>query len=120
MKYLNNDNTKDHYVMATHSPQSLSMVHSDNVILMDGGMVFTLNEETFGQESTTILEDILGISRRPNDIQKLSDKYFKLLSESDFENAKKIRVKLEKLLEINDPMFIKADAIIKRKQILGK
>lgn len=120
IEFLHGDNFKDHYIMATHSPQSLSMVHKNNVILMHSGKGFPINEETFGQESTTILEDILGISRRPTDIQVLSDKYFKFLSENDLESSKKIRTKLERILDSNDPIFIKADAIIKRKQILGK
>ncbi|MFY7937700.1 MAG: AAA family ATPase [Flavobacterium sp.] len=120
MSYLNNDNTKDHYVMATHSPQALSMVHIKNVVIMQNGVNHSANSESFGKDTNSILEEILDIDKRPSHIRKLEQKYFDLLSQDKLEEAKEVRTKLEKDLSASDPIFFKADAILKRKEFLKK
>ena len=53
---------------------------------------------------------------------QLIDKYFEVLTFKDFDNEEVIdlRKQLELELSDGDPIFVKADAIIKRKKILGK
>ncbi len=120
MKYLNSDNTKDHYVMATHSPQALSMVHIKNVVIMENGINHSEDSESYGKDTNSILEEILGIDKRPPHIRALETEYFNLISQDNLTEAKKVRTKLEKILNASDPIFFKADAILRRKEFLNK
>ncbi len=120
MKYLNNDNTNDHYVMATHSPQALSMVHINNVVIMENGVNHSANSESYGKDTNSILEEILEIDKRPPHIRELETKYFDLISQDKLTEAKKVRSDLEQNLSVSDPIFFKADAILKRKEFLKK
>lgn len=120
MNYLNSDNTKDHYIMATHSPQALSMVHINNVVIMQNGVNHSANSESYGKDTNSILEEILDIDKRPPHIREMETKYFDLISQDKLLEAKKVRSELEKNLNASDPIFFKADAILKRKEFLSK
>ena len=60
------------------------------------------------------------VTKRPPEIQELSDKYFSLLNRNLFEEAQTIRDELLTKLDSEDPIFIRADGLITRKQLLRK
>ena len=106
------------FIITTHSPQVLSRVHRDDIFILDNSQVYQPSSNPIGRDSNDILEEIMNVTKRPKEIQDLSDKYFSLLSKNLFEEAQIVRKNLEKVLDSEDPIFIRADALITRKNLL--
>jgi hypothetical protein len=65
-------------------------------------------------------QNILGVPERPEDIKRQLQDYFRLIDSGKLDEAKALRIKLEKLIGVDEPEFAKADVLIKRKEILGQ
>ena len=113
------------FIVTTHSPQVLSRVHKDDIFILKDNQLYQPSSNPIGRDSSDILDEIMDITKRPDDIQKLSDDYFLLLAKNELEEAAKIRTKLDKLVEDkkldkDDPIFYRANGILARKQLLKK
>jgi hypothetical protein len=104
----------------------LSRVHKDDIFILKDNQLYQPSSNPIGRDSTDILDEVMDIKyKRPKEIQELSDKYFSLLNKNLFEEAQKIRNTLldlvkNKKLDKDDPIFIRADGLIARKQLLRK
>lgn len=113
------------FIVTTHSPQVLSRVHKDDIFILKDNKLYQPSSNPVGRDSTDILDEIMEVTKRPEEIQKLSDSYFSLINKNQFEEAQKIRDELlvlvkDKKLDKDDPIFIRADGILARKQLLRK
>jgi predicted ATP-binding protein involved in virulence len=108
------------FIVTTHSPQVLSRVHKDDIFILKDNQLYQPSSNPIGRDSSDILAEIMEITKRPPEIQELSDKYFSLLNRNLFEEAQKIREELLTKLDSEDPIFIRADGLITRKQLLRK
>jgi predicted ATP-binding protein involved in virulence len=113
------------FIVTTHSPQVLSRVHRDDIFILKDNQLYQPSSNPVGRDSTDILDEIMEVTKRPEEIQKLSDEYFSLINKNQFEEAQKIREQLlvlvtEKELDEKDPIFIRADGILARKQLLKR
>ena len=108
------------FIITTHSPQVLSRVHRDNIFILDNTEVYQPSSNPIGRDTNGILEEVMQVSKRPKEIQELSDKYFSLLNRNQFDEAQLIRTELEQQLDKDDPIFVGADALITRKMLLRK
>jgi hypothetical protein len=75
--------------------------------------------ESFGKNADRILEDLLGVDARPIEEKKQLHELFRLIQNGEIEKAKGIIDKLRKLIG-DDQELVKANVLIKRKQIIGK
>jgi predicted ATP-binding protein involved in virulence len=110
------------FIITTHSPQVLSHVHRENIFLLKNdkdGFTYSKASESFGQNSDRILEDLLGVDARPTEQKNMLHEIFLSIQNGELEVAKD---KVRKLsIQIGeDPEIIKANVLIKRKEILGK
>ena len=113
------------FIVTTHSPQVLSSVHRDDIFILDNNQIYQPSSNPIGRDSTDILYEIMEVTKRPEEIQQLSDEYFALINKNQFEEAQKIREQLlvlvkDKKLDEKDPIFIRADGILARKQLLKR
>ena len=113
------------FIVTTHSPQVLSRVHRDDIFILKDNQLYQPSSNPIGRDSTDILDEIMEVTKRPEEIQKLSDEYFSLINKNQFEEAQKIREQLlvlvkDKKLDEKDPIFIRADGILARKQLLKR
>jgi predicted ATP-binding protein involved in virulence len=108
------------FIITTHSPQVLSLVHRDDIFILKDNKIHKPSSNPIGRDSNDILDEIMEVTKRPEEIQKLSDKYFSLINKNLFDEAQEIRNQLLKKLDKDDPIFARADAIITRKQLLKK
>ena len=108
------------FIITTHSPQTLSKVDKDNIFILHDNHIYQPSSNPIGRDSNDILQEIMNVTKRPKEIQELSDNYFSLLNKNLFEKAKTFREKLEQQLDKDDPIFIRADAFITRKNLLQK
>ena len=108
------------FVLTTHSAQVLSNVHGENIRLLDKNQVYTLSSSPFGRDSNAILEEIMGISRRPKAAQDRVDAYFRAINARQFDEAERLRVELRDFTNENDPVFLQANALLNRFKMLQK
>lgn len=111
------------FIITTHSPQILSHVKAESIFLLeqkDGNMSVAKPTESYGKSSDRQLEDILGVEARPVEIKDELHQLFKLIQEQKLDEARGLMAKLEDAIEGREPELIKANVLIKRKEILGK
>jgi predicted ATP-binding protein involved in virulence len=113
------------FIVTTHSPQVISKVKPESLVLLEntnakGILAFGPSTGTFGRDTNQILENIFGVSDRPQKIKKEIQKYFQLIDKGNLIKADKLRKKLEKEIGADDPEFTRADALIRTREILGK
>jgi len=77
-------------------------------------------QESYGKNVDRILEDLMGLeTTRPKEIAEALKDIYEQISQNQLEAAKKkindLRAKIQ-----NDPELIKAEVIIRRKEIIGK
>ncbi len=111
------------FIISTHSPQVLSHVKPEYLFLLDNknnNLSYTKAIESYGKNSDRILEDLLGVDARPSKEKIRLQKLFKLIEEGRVEEAKKEVNELSKIIVGGDPELVKANVLIKRKEIIGK
>ena len=109
-------------IVTTHSPQVISHVEAEKVFLLrvtEDNIVWSKPEVSYGQESNRILEDLMGVPARPNEIKEEINKIFVAIDEGNLDKARSLQNGLKKRI-IMDPELIKADVLIKRKARIGK
>ncbi|MBF2063548.1 MAG: AAA family ATPase [Calothrix sp. C42_A2020_038] len=111
------------FIVSTHSPQIVSHVKPDNIYVITAtpdGIIFQQPENSFGRDSNQILEDLMGVSERPQEVKKSLSDLFKLIEEGNLETAKQLRQNLASKIGEDDPEFVRADVMIRRKEILNR
>ncbi len=111
------------FIVTTHSPQVLSHVDPECVHILDydgDNVIVKRPESSYGLDSNRILEDILGVSKRPKEIQERMLELFRTINNNDLASAKEIVRELGDRIGINEPELVKAEATIKRREIIGR
>ncbi len=109
------------FIVSTHSPQILSHIKPDNIFLLDNTQkefIISKPSQSFGLNSDRILEDIMFVDARPNK-QKIH-KLYVAIQNNEIEVAKLLITELQEEMNGDDPELIKANVLIKRKNIIGK
>ncbi len=111
------------FIVTTHSPQVLSHVDPECIHILDydgDNVIVKRPESSYGLDSNRILEDILGVSKRPQEIQDRMLELFRTINNNDLASAKEIVRELGDRIGINEPELVKAEATIKRREIIGR
>jgi predicted ATP-binding protein involved in virulence len=111
------------FIVTTHSPQVLSHVDPECIHILDydgDNVVVKRPDSSYGLDSNRILEDILGVPKRPQEIQERMSELFRTINNNDLEGAKEIVRELGEKIGISEPELVKAEATIKRREIIGR
>jgi predicted ATP-binding protein involved in virulence len=111
------------FIITTHSPQVVSDVRPDNIYILEvtpNGMVANHPENSFGRDSNVILEDLMGVPERPQPIKDGLRDLFRFIEQGDIGKAKQLRHDLAIDIGEDDPEFVRADVLIRRKEILNR
>ena len=111
------------FFISTHSPNIITHVQPESLHLMEQtemGIKFHPVQESYGKNVDRILEDLMGLeTTRPQEIAEALKDIYEQISQNQLEAAKKkindLRAKIQ-----DDPELIKAEVIIRRKEIIGK
>ncbi|CCI04284.1 AAA family ATPase [Microcystis aeruginosa] len=111
------------FFISTHSPNIITHVQPESLHFMEQtemGIKFHPVQESYGKNVDRILEDLMGLeTTRPKEIAEALKDIYEQISQNQLEAAKnKINVLRAKIQ--NDPELIKAEVIIRRKEIIGK
>jgi len=111
------------FIVTTHSPQVISNVKPNGIYILEatpGGIIANHPESSFGRDSNRILEDIMGVPERPQEIKEKILELFRLIDEGNLAEAKKKREHLAELIGVDEPEFARADVLMRRQEILNR
>ncbi|MEG4578438.1 AAA family ATPase [Microcoleus sp. MON1_C5] len=108
------------FIITTHSPQVISEVKSVYLLRSIPEGIFAEQRQTFGQDSSRILEELMGVSDRPEDIKKRLRELFRLIDDGKITEAKQMQEQLEEDIGDDDPEFASADMLIRSQEILAE
>ncbi len=111
------------FIISTHSPHVITQVQPESLFLLkqtDSGIVAEQPIESYGKSVERILEDLMGLeTTRPDEVSvKLHDIYSSIDQNHIEEARRSIAVMKEEIGE--DPELMKAEILIRRKEIIGK
>jgi predicted ATP-binding protein involved in virulence len=111
------------FIITTHSPQVISEVKPDGIYILertDDGIVARRPESSYGRDTNRILEDLMGVPERPQEIKNRLLELFRLIDKGDLDAAKQLRQQLEEEIGYDEPEFVSADVLMRRKEILKR
>lgn len=75
-------------IAATHSPQVLSRLPAESVILLENFQVAGASPPTYGRDTNSILEEVMSVSSRPEEIASRLQEISRLIDEERLEEAR--------------------------------
>ena len=109
--------------ISTHSPHVVTHVRKDSLYLLTQspqGILAERPRESFGKNVDRILEDLMGLpTTRPDTIQQALRTIFLSIDEGSLHLAKEQISSLRQEIG-DDPELVRADVLIRRKEIIGK
>jgi len=111
------------FILSTHSPHVITQLMPENLAVLkqtEEGMTAERPPESYGKTVERILEDLMGLSTtRPDEISQELGRIYEMIDLFEFPEAKeKIARMRERIGE--DPDLVKAEVLIKRKEVIGK
>jgi len=113
------------FIVTTHSPQVLTTVESENILVLEGNAVHAAPPGTKGAEASRILKRVLGVDARPPEdgaTQELRE-YLALVDADEWQSARALELRkiLDRRYQGEEPALLDADLRIEnRKWELGE
>lgn len=111
------------FLISTHSPHVITHVQPENLFLLSmttEGLKTLRPSESYGKTVERVLEDLMGLeTTRPTEVEDALRKIYEQIDGSDLDGARDLIGKLEKRIG-EDPELVKANVLIKRKELIGK
>ena len=110
------------YLLSTHSPQVLSHLDPQCIWILERtrtGVTAKRPEDAYGQTTSRILEDLMDVPARPQEIKDRFTQLFLAIQQSDPAEARLLLNNLRQEIG-RDPDLVKADVLIRRKEVLNK
>jgi predicted ATP-binding protein involved in virulence len=111
------------FIVTTHSPQVLSNVQPECIHILaieDDNVVVKRPERSYGRDSNRILEDIMGVSKRPPEIEARILELFRIIHDGELDRAKDLIQDLATEIGIDEPELIRAASTIHRREVIGR
>lgn len=109
---------KVQFIAASHSPQIIGSLKPEEVIVLNNGQS-SHPRVTYGLDSSSVLEEVMDVAQREPEIEQRLTELFSALEDNDLAKAKELLAALKH--DAPDlPEFAGAEALIRRKEILGK
>ena len=111
------------FLLTTHSPAILSHLKSENIWTLERttgkGIEAARPASSYGQKIDRVLEDVMGVSARPDEIRDKVSLLFLAIEQRELKKARRILDELTDEIGA-DPDLVKADLLIRRKETLGR
>ncbi|MBI3904185.1 AAA family ATPase [Pseudomonas sp. GL-R-26] len=115
---LRNAFPKIQFVAASHSPQIIGSLKPEEVIVLNDGHS-SHPRVTYGLDSSSVLEEVMDVAQREPKIEALLSELFSTLEDNNLEKTKSLLHTLKKIAP-DLPEFLRAEALLKRKEIIGR
>ena len=114
---------KCQFIVSTHSPHVITHTKIDNLIRLtqvDMNVEWERPTESYGKNVDRVLEDLMGLdTTRPDSVKESLSSIYSSIDSNELDVAKSKIVELKQLIG-EDPDLLKAEVLIRRKEIIGK
>nr|VFK55460.1 MAG: Predicted ATP-binding protein involved in virulence [Candidatus Kentron sp. TUN]VFK61473.1 MAG: Predicted ATP-binding protein involved in virulence [Candidatus Kentron sp. TUN] len=111
------------FLISTHSPHVITHVRPNNLFLLrmgSDGLTSARASESYGKTAERVLEDLMGLeTTRPEEVKVALKRIYGQIDEGDLDGARKSIAELGHEIG-DDPELIKANVLIRRKELIGK
>ena len=111
------------FIISTHSPHVITHVHPESLFLLeqtDSGIVARKPNESYGKNVDRVLEDLMGLeTTRPDEVDSDLHSIFETIDAGKLEEARSQITDLMQKIGA-DPELVKAEVLIKRRELIGK
>lgn len=110
------------FLLSTHSPAMLSHLDPNSIWILERtscGIEAKRPSQAYGQTVDRVLEDIMNVPARPVEIQSKLAKLFLAIEQGNLQEAMDILRELKGKIGA-DPDLVKADVLIRRKELAGE
>ena len=111
------------FLISTHSPSIITHVQPESLYLlsMESGLLeATRPSESYGKTVDRILEDLMELkTTRPTSVSESISGMYRLIDEGKLDSARESIAKLKEQIH-DDSDLVKAEVLIKRKELIGK
>ena len=101
------------FIVTTHSPQVLSRVSRDQILLFSRFKRVDRLPYTEGRDTNAILSELMGVSRRPEDAAAEIDALARLIDDEDFDGARRKLALLEERFGPDDRDLLRLGAMLR-------
>jgi predicted ATP-binding protein involved in virulence len=111
------------FIVTTHSPQVLSQIQPEciHVLAIENDSVIVERPESlYGRDSNRILEDIMGVPKRPPEIEDKILALFRVIHDGEIDRARSLIRELAEEIGIDEPELIRATSAIRRREVIGR
>jgi len=109
---------KIQFIAASHSPQIIGSLKPEEVIVLNDGDS-SHPRVTYGLDSSRVLEEVMDVAQREPEIEALLLELFSTLEDNDLEKAKLLLQALKEQAP-DLPEYLRAEALMRRKEIIGR
>ncbi|MCP4106885.1 MAG: AAA family ATPase [Desulfobacteraceae bacterium] len=103
---------KIQFIVTTHSPQVLSSIDKENLIMLEDFQIVKEIPYTKGRDANSILFDIQGVEKRPLEYKSKINELYGLLDVENVEEAKKMLNELTEKFGENDSEIVRINTHI--------
>ena len=111
------------FLVSTHSPHVITHVKPENIFLLNmtsDGLQAIRPVESYGKTVDRVLEDLMGLdTTRPDKVTETIRTIYTKIDSGDLNGARSSIAALEQEIG-DDPELVKANVLIKRKELIGK
>lgn len=107
------------FLITTHSPQVLGELKPESVVLLRDGELVGHPQASYGLTSGQVLEEIMDASSRTNEVKERLDSIFASLERGALAEARQMIANLKQTVP-SVPELAGAEALLKRKEVLGR
>jgi predicted ATP-binding protein involved in virulence len=111
------------FIITTHSPQVISDVKPESIYILEAtpeGIVAKRPDSSFGRDSNYILEVLMGTPARKEEIKDEILELFRLIDQGDIDGARQLRQQIAHQIGSDEPELVKANVLLRRKEILNR
>ena len=101
-------------IFTTHSPLSLTKLSKHQIRIFKNGKAEEVPADTFNRDSAEVMEEIMGVGLRSEDVQKLIDGFKKAALFSDKEQALYYKEQLTNILSEDDPLWRAVEILLSK------
>lgn len=110
---------KVQFIVSTHAPAVINSVRSDNLIILKDSQILQLNNQVYGKDVNSVLDEIMGVSERPPEVARLFDKFYDQLAAKEFDLAVQTLNKIDELRDYHDQEVAGCRVKLKLERIRG-
>ena len=111
VKNLTKTFPKCQFIATTHSPQVIGEVENDRIQIIVDGQVYSPTH-SFGVDSSRVLEEIMGVDPRTQDVKELLSAISQEVGKLRYENARELLAQLVDRLGGDDPEVIRTRTLL--------